>query len=168
MRAVAQKAVHLPPVPHRDQIPDRDLRGAQGALKARGVELAKQQESLLDKMLRNVVDEPTYKKKNAEIEEQMRLARVQYQEAAGDEWDLETATRLACTMVQNAARLWFEMPLENRQRLQGALFLDGLAYTPGHGLGTAATHWPAKEMKEIAAANLKLAPPRGIEPLLPG
>ena len=145
-----------------------EVKAVQDRLKTLGDSLVKQQSTLLEKMLRGVVDDATYKAKNAEIAEQIRMARAQYQEAAGDEWDLETAVKLACLMVQHAAKVWFEMPLDHRQRLQGGLFPDGLVYDKVSGLGTAASRWPARETKEIAAANLELAPPRGVEPLLPG
>jgi site-specific DNA recombinase len=150
------------------QLRHAEVIAAQGQLAARGTELAKQQTALLDKMLRGVVDEATYKAKNTELTHQITLARAQVQEAAGDEFDLETAINLACLMIQNTARLWWESSLEHRQRLQGALFPNGLTYDPETGLGTAVTRWPVREMKEIATPRNKMAPPRGVEPLLPG
>jgi hypothetical protein len=102
---------------------------------------------LLDKMLRGVVDEGAYKVKNDELAKQIAMIRAQYQVAAGDKFDLETAVHLACQMVQNAARLWWECPVEHRKRLQGALFPDGLAYDLVGGLGTASYSWPVRVLK---------------------
>ena len=73
------------------------------------------------------------------------MARAQYQDAAGQEWDVETAINLACLMVQNAGRLWHEMTeLNHRQRLQKALFPDGLGYSQSEGFGTAANTYPVR------------------------
>jgi hypothetical protein len=52
--------------------------------------------------------------------------------------------------------------------LQGALFPDGLTYDPDNGFGTALTRWPVTAIKELAATENRMAPPRGIEPLFAG
>jgi site-specific DNA recombinase len=137
---------------------------AQGLLKDQAEALGRQQASLLDKMLRGVVDEVVYKVKNDELAKQIAKIRAQYQVAAGDEFDLETAIRLACLMVQNAARLWWESSVEHRQRLQGALFPDGLAYVPGEGLGTASCSWPVRVLKVSEAQDDKMGCVTGFEP----
>lgn len=71
--------------------------------------------------------------------------------------------------MQNAGRLWYHLSaLDRRQRLQRALFPDGLIYDQTEKFGTAASRWPVKEMKEIAASGNQVAPPTGFEPVLPG
>lgn len=142
---------------------------AQATLKDNAKALKKKQALLLDKMLEGTVDEQAYTVKNAELSKQIYLARAKYQEAAGEEWDIETALDLACLMVQNAGRLWYEMnDLNHRQRLQKALFPDGLKYSQSEGFGTAANTYPARVLQEFSAGVSQMAPPRGIEPLFSG
>ena len=142
---------------------------AQGQLKAQAEALVKKQATLLDRMLEGTVDQATYRKKNEELTQQLALARGQYQEAAGKEWDIETAINLAVHLVQNAGRLWVKMEsLDRRQRLQGALFPDGLVYHPDEGFGTAANTYPVRTLREFGGDDSRMAPPTGFEPVLPG
>ncbi len=145
------------------------IASAVGRWKAQAETLAKKQAVLLDRMLDGTVDEATYRTKNAELTQQIAVARVRYQEAAGDEFNIETALRLACLMVQNAGRLWYKMTqVDRRQRLQRALFPDGLVYHQEMGFGTAANTYPVEVLREFSADGSRMAPPRGIEPLFPG
>ena len=115
------------------------------------------------------MDEGSYRTKNAELSQQIAQARGQYQEAAGEEWDIETALNLACLMVQNAGRLWYEIKdLNHRQRLQRALFPDGLSYRQSEGFCTAVNTYPVRVLQEFGAGESTMAPPRGVEPLFPG
>ena len=100
---------------------------------------------------------------------QIALARVQYQEAAGDEFNINTAIHLACVMVQNAGRLWHEMKdIDRRQRLQRAQFPEGLNYHPEKGFGTAANTYPVKVLREFGADEMRLERPmnRRLNPVL--
>ena len=72
-------------------------------------------------------------------------------------------------MVQDAGRLWVKMEeLDHRQRLQKALFPEGLAYDQKNGFGTAINSYPVDMLREFSADFSRMAPPRGIEPLFPG
>ena len=69
------------------------------------------------------------------------------------------AINLACTMVQNAGRLWAEMTVpDHRQRLQKALFPDGLEYLPDSGFGTAENTYPVRVLQEFSADESRMAP----------
>ena len=68
-----------------------------------------------------------------------------------------------------AGRLWVKMEeLDHRQRLQKALFPEGLAYHQKNGFGTAVNTYPVRVLQEFSAEKSRMAPPRGIEPLFPG
>ncbi len=145
------------------QVRHAEVIASQGRWKAQAETLAKKQAVLLDKMLDGTVDEATYRAKNAELTQQIAVARVRYQEAAGDEFNIEMAIHLACLMVQNAGRLWYKMTeLDRRQRLQRALFPDGLAYHQETGFGTAASTYPVRVLREFSAGGSRMARPRGV------
>ena len=62
-------------------------------------------------------------------------------------------------MVQNAGRLWYEMDeLNHRQRLQRALFPEGLSYGQSEGFGTAANTYPVRIVQEFSADASRMAP----------
>ena len=152
------------------QLRQAEAIAAQGRLKAQAEELARKKAQLLDKMLDGTVDKDAYRVKNAELTEQLALARVRFQEAAGDEFSIEVAIDLACMMVQNAGRLWAGMEsLNHRQRLQAVLFPHGLGFSPPEGgFGTAANTHPATMFREFGGGDSGMAPPTGFEPVLPG
>lgn len=90
---------------------------SQGLVKVRADELLKQQDALLDKAIRGVVDDAAFTRKNAELTRLLMETRVDYRNAAGNEFDIEMVIKLACSMVQNAGRLWYKLQtVENRQR----------------------------------------------------
>ena len=138
---------------------------AQAKLKMDGEKLTRKQALLLDKMLEGTVDENTYRRKNKELSKQIAQAKADYLQAAGEEWDIEVAIDLACLMVQNAGRLWVQMKdVNRRQRLQKALFPEGLEYGMESGFGTVVSSYPVRVLRGFSAESSKMAPPRGIEP----
>lgn len=141
----------------------------QGLVKSRADQLIKQKESLLDKFVRGLVDDESYTKKNSELSRQIEELRYTYRSAAGEEFDIELVIKIAIRMIQNAGRLWYKLRTpENRQRLQQALFPNGLIYDQKTQFGTAVSTWPIRVLRgEIDPSN-RMAPPRGVEPLFPG
>ncbi len=150
----------------RWQVRQAEAIAAQGQLKANAEELVRKQARLMDLMLDGTVDAENYQRKNADLNDQIAMARLRYQEVAGDEFNIEVAIDLACMMVQNAGRLWLGMKdLNHRQRLQAVLFPGGLGYTqPGEGFGTAASAYPAKMFRDFGGIKSELAYPAGVEP----
>lgn len=81
----------------------------------------------------------------------------------GDERDIETPINLTCLMVQNAVRLWWEMDdINPRQRLQSALFPDGLIYSQEEGFGPAENRYPDKDVPGVQRRKIKNGTPTGI------
>ena len=129
----------------------------------------KQKDSLLDKFVRGFVDETAYAKKNTELTRLIEEAKQNYKDAVGDEFDIEVVIKLACSMVQNAGRLWYKLEtVENRQRLQRVLFPDDLVYDQEKRFGTSVSTWPIRVLSGNIDPSNRLAPPRGVEPLFPG
>jgi hypothetical protein len=80
-------------------------------------------------------------------------------EAAANEFNIESAIDLACHMVQNAGRLWYHLStVDRRQRLQRALFPDGLVYDQDRRFGTAPSSWPVEALREPDTSGNRMAP----------
>jgi len=61
-------------------------------------------------------------------------------------------------MVQNAARLWIKLThIDRRQRLQKALFPEGLTYCSKNGFGTAVNTYPVRTLREFSGVDKKMA-----------
>jgi hypothetical protein len=67
-------------------------------------------------------------------------------------------------VVTNAARLWIELGLEDRQRLQQALFPEGLSFD-GEKFGTAVTCLAFKKLEKVGDHKQEWRPQRDSVPL---
>ena len=67
-------------------------------------------------------------------------------------------------VIVNAGRLWLEGTLDQRQRLQQALFPKGIAYDPATGFGTAETGLFFTWLAAVPHENSKQASPTGFVP----
>ena len=63
-------------------------------------------------------------------------------------------------LLTNAARLWMEASLDQKQRLQSVFFPEGLRFD-GERFGTAATCLAFKEFQVVEAEDDEVASPRG-------
>lgn len=89
--------------------------------------------------------------------------RMDYRNAAGNEFDIEMVIKLACSMVQNAGRLWYKLQtVENRQMLQRALFPEGQVYDQENRFGTSVSTWPIRVFSGNIDPVSQVAPPRGL------
>ena len=87
-------------------------------------------------------------------------------EARIDELDIEATLSFAEHVLHDAARLWINANLEVKQRLQRALFPDGVTFN-GKEFGTAATSSIFSLLPVAEAEKATLASPTGFEPVLP-
>jgi hypothetical protein len=62
-------------------------------------------------------------------------------------------------LVTNAARLWMELPLDQKQQLQQVLFPEGLRFD-GEKFGTAVTCLAFKQLAESKGDESSLASPK--------
>jgi hypothetical protein len=67
------------------------------------------------------------------------MAEVALHEARIDEIDVEGVVAFAEHVLANAAQLWLESSLDQRQRLQSVLFPRGVTYSAAGVFGTAET-----------------------------
>jgi hypothetical protein len=117
-------------------------------------------------LFKKVIDAATYERQRDAIREQIALATIDLTDALQDETDVEDLVAFAEHVMTNAARLWMEAALEQRMRLQRALFPDGLRLRDGE-FGTAVTCMAFTQLREIGTDKSSMASPTGRHYLCP-
>ena len=112
------------------------------------------------------IDRATYEKQKDKLREEIALAEMDAHAARLDELDVEAVLEFAEHAVLNAARLWTEFTLEQKQRFQNVLFPQGVRFSDGK-FGTDATCLLFSGLGSAEAEKPTLATLRGLEPRLP-
>ncbi len=112
------------------------------------------------------VDGITYKRQRDRLREDMTLAELELQHAKSEELDIEGILAFAEKVLSNAARLWSESSLEQRQHLQKVFFPKGLVWKGGN-FGTPVTCLAFNYLPPPESEKSNLVSPAGFEPALP-
>ena len=111
------------------------------------------------------IDKATYDGQRDKLIEEIALAEINAHSAKLEAFDLQAAVDFAQHLVGNAARLWMEMNLDQKQRLQKVLFPAGVHFSEGK-FGTAETCIFFKWLQESAAPKSEEVSSTGFEPVL--
>jgi len=133
-------------------------------LEGRLVDLERRETALDDAFIHERrIDERTYERGRDRI--RVDIGRVQTELAGfGDEQDdLDGVLAFAGHVVENAASIWMDAAPAHRQKLQRAIFPDGLRLRDGK-FETARTSFAFNQLQTFAASGASLASPPGIEP----
>jgi site-specific DNA recombinase len=84
------------------------------------------------------IDHSVYERQRDRIQEQLALAELELQDARIETLDVEGILGFAERLIGNVGRMWMAAKLEQRQRIQAAIFPEGLPFDGGK-FGTAAT-----------------------------
>jgi hypothetical protein len=124
-----------------------------------GSRLDKVEEAFLYK---HTVDQATYERQRDKLREDVALAKLELHEAELEEMDVEGVLAFAEHLLTNAARLWMEASLDQKQRLQTVFFPEGLRFD-GEGFGTAVTCLAFKQLGPGETVKDGMASPTGPE-----
>ena len=113
---------------------------------------------------RQAVDQTTYDQQRDKLREELALADLELHDMRLEELDIEGVLGFAEHLLTNAARLWMEASLDQRQRLQQVFFPEGLQFD-GEGFGTAATCLAFKQLGPGETVKDGMASPTGFEPV---
>jgi hypothetical protein len=69
----------------------------------------------------------------------MAAARTTLGEALSEEFNIDAVLEFAEQILANAGRLWLDLSLDQKQRLQKVLFPQGMTMEPGGAIRTAVT-----------------------------
>ena len=109
------------------------------------------------------IDRQSYERQRDQLREQLALAQMELSAAGENELDIEGALAFAEHLLTNAARLWMELALDQKQQLQQVLFPEGLRFD-GEKFGTAVTCLAFKQLAVSEGEKARLASPPGFEP----
>lgn len=102
-------------------------------------ELTDRKEQLIEAFIyKKEIDKAIFQEQLDKLKEEMTLAEIQINEVRIEELDVEMVLNFSQYLFLNAARLWTEASLDQKQRLQKVLFPEGLTYG-NEGFGTAKT-----------------------------
>jgi DNA invertase Pin-like site-specific DNA recombinase len=111
----------------------------QNRLTARLADLKRREAILEDAFLYDRrIDDDTYQQQRDKLREDIAIVRIELEDARLEELDVEGLLGFAEHLLHNAARLWMEAELDQKQRLQRVLFPLGLRFRDG-AFGTATT-----------------------------
>jgi hypothetical protein len=108
------------------------------------------------------IDRETYERQRDQLREQVALAEMELNDAVLDQLDIDGVLAFGEHVVTNSARLWTELDLAQRQRLQSVLFPEGLRFD-GKRFGTAVTCLAFKKLDGSGGSSAGMASPRGVE-----
>ena len=128
-------------------------------------ELREKKNSLIDLLMDGRIDQDAYDGRMDKLNEDVALAEMALTDAKVEELDIEGALGFAEYLLGNAARLWAESSLEQKQRLQSVFFPQGLALYKD-GFGTAVTSPLFNQLESLTVVESSLASPTGFEPVL--
>ncbi len=110
------------------------------------------------------IDSGTYERQRDKLREDIALCRIELQDARVDEIDVEGLLGFAEHVLSAASRLWLEASADGKQRLQRALFPEGLRFRDGR-FGTAVTCLAFTQLAEAGGDESRMASPTGFEPV---
>ncbi len=143
----------------------RNEASAQLAALDRQLEQLRQRKDKLDEafIYRQAVSKETYQRQSDKISEEITLAEMAAHDTRLDELDIEAVLNFSQHVILNAARLWIEFSLDQKQRLQKVIFPEGLTYSPD-GFGTAVASPIFNILGDGEDGEKIMAPQVGLEP----
>ena len=114
-------------------------------------------------LYKHTVDQATYQRQRDKLREDMALAKIESHEAELEALDVAGVLDFAEHLLTNAARLWMEASLDQKQRLQPVFFPEGLRFD-GERFWTAATCLAFSSLQETQEGKSEMVGPPGFEP----
>ena len=135
-------------------------------LKDRLKNLEWREQELVDALLyRKIIDKVLFDAQMAKLKEERTLIEMELYQLRLEELDVEALLSFSQYVLVNAARLWQEASLDQKQRLQKVLFPDGLSFGQGK-FGTTRTSLLFKLLEAPTIEKTNLVSPTGFEPVL--
>ena len=112
----------------------------------------------------SAIDQATYDLERDHLAQEMALAEMELNDSKLEDLDLENLLALAEDLLGNLARLWPELPYDQKQKLQRALFPSGVPFLAGE-FGTAEKCVLLKLIEDSQQPSSYLVDLSGVEPL---
>lgn len=115
---------------------------------------------------KDAIDQRTYEEQRDKLNEEIALAELEERDTRIEEMDVQAAVSFGEFVLLNAPRLWMELPLEQKQRLQQVLFPLGVQFEAGV-YRTAETSMVFFDLQAEQAGKEGLVALAGLEPAIP-
>lgn len=109
------------------------------------------------------INHETYARQRDKIAEELEVAELELQDAQREPLDVEGVLSFAENLMANVGQVWIEATLVQRQRIQSAIFPEGLPFD-GRGFGTARTCLAFMKLGGSGGSGNGMASPPGFEP----
>ena len=130
-------------------------------LKSQRVELQQRIDRLEEAFIfEKTIDHAVYVKQKDRVEEELAIAELELHDARIEKLDIDGVLAFAEHLISNVGRIWIEASLEQRQRIQAALFPEGIPFD-GRSFGTAVTCLAFSALPPSKVGENRLASPRG-------
>ena len=127
-------------------------------------ELRQRQDRLEEAFIfQRAIDQKTYDEQRDRLREEITVAELALHESTLEELDVDGILGFAETLLQNAANLWKHSEPAQRQRLQRAIFPEGIVFD-GERFGTAVTCLAFCQLHQSDSCTAGVASPAGFEP----
>ena len=136
-------------------------------LNRRLAELQDYEERLTGRWMDDRLPDRVYHAQLERVEQQTKECQFELSGRLDDEVDIQEVLSGALSVLQNARSMWLKASVDQRQRLQKALFPDGLVYTQNRGFGTPVIGKAFNALRLPELVQDGLATPTGFEPVLP-
>ncbi len=135
-------------------------------LKERLKKLEWHKQQLIDAFLyRGDIDKAIFDDQMSKLKEQSTITEMDLHQLRLEELDVEAILKFSQHVLLNAARLWIEASLDQKQRLQKVLFPEGLSFSEGN-FRTAKTSLVFQLLEASVTEKANLVSPTGFEPVL--
>lgn len=143
------------------------VRARRQSLEARAQEVRRRRDRLDEAYLYEAaVDRDTYDRQRGRLAADLTTAELELSDARLEELDVEAVVEFAVHLATHASTLWLRSSLDQRQRLQQALFPARLRVVKGR-VRTPVTSSFYEVLGVATGAGLRLVSPTGLEPVLP-
>jgi site-specific DNA recombinase len=132
----------------------------------RKTELEDRRKRIIDAMLDGRLDQKMYDDQMVRVGTALEAIHNGAEKTIIAKEELVTLLEFAEWMLERVAGIWNSAAIENKKRIQAALFPDGLTVTPT-GFGTASNPSFFTEFEPVPVEETGLASPGGFEPPLP-
>jgi DNA invertase Pin-like site-specific DNA recombinase len=113
------------------------------------------------------IDRQAYERQRDLLREALTLTEMELNDAVLDQLDVEGLLAFAEHLLGNAASIWLELGIDQRQQFQRVLFPEGLVFD-GESFGTAVTCLALTQLRGVGEEKSGLASPRGTRLLYSG
>ena len=126
-----------------------------------------QKQQLIDAFLyKKDIDKSIFDSQMSKLKEEITLTEMNLHQLRLEELDVEAVLSYSKYVLLNAARLWVEASLDQKQKLQKVLFPEGLTFCGGT-FGTTQTSMIFNLLEAQKDPKANMASPTGFEPVLP-